>query len=291
MPSRDLVPATPAQPPRFGLLVSAPTPEGVWRPGIKWEPEACSPGGSGPADCSPLERDAEKDTPGTVFSFPFLVWAVEVCSAMGFKGRDWIGRATRALAASQSHQVAHELWTGEITKAQWTGGDVDQRTPYLADALTTVITGDPGVSPVAALSKLESTALLCSEGRRIMLHVPTWLIEPLMTDSQYIRLDGNTLVTGLGSIIVPDTGYPGTKPDSVGSGGGNTWIYASPIVSVSLDMVNTYPAGLTDGADLNQFTGWAQNTGVVWAQRNAIYQLDPCCRYAIETNVPLTTLP
>lgn len=287
MPQREIVPAAPATASRYGLLVAAPQAGTVDRPGIKWEPEACTPGASGAVGCEPLDRSAEVTSPGVHVASPILLWAVERCSALGFRGRDWQGRARRALDASKSHQLAAELWTGTITKDQF--ADEEERTGFLADDHTTIIDG-AALAPQAALSVVEAEASMCSEGQRLFLHMPVWMIEPIITASAYVARDGNLLTTALGNIIVADSGYPGTKPDAADDDS-NTWIYATKIVQTFMGEVETLPKSLDDAKSLAEAVHWAKNDAFVWAQRLATYQLDPCCRFAVQTNVPLVTLP
>jgi hypothetical protein len=293
MPAPDVIPAPPAQPPRYGLIAAAAIAEGAerWEMGATWEPEGCGIGDSGPYDCAPLAaRDDDRNGGGAVIARPLLLWAIDSCSALGFHGRDWIGRARRALAASESFQLAQEMWTGAIA----TGAGSE--TPYLADDETLVLEdGDP-VELGEALPLLEHAAARCSHGRRMMLHVPVQVLA-LMRDqgSNYVERDGALLTTDIGSIVVADAGYPGTGPDATqGSGGadvGNHWLYSSAVVSVRLGAVETFPRTLDDARELGAMVDRSVNNAVAWAQRTALYQLEPCCRFAVQTDVPVPTIP
>lgn len=293
MPAPDVIAAPPAQPPRYGLIAAAAIAEDQarWEMGATWEPEGCGIGDAGPYDCSPLAaRDDAANGGGAVIARPILLWAIDSCSTMGSTSRDWIGRARRALEASQSFQLAQEMWTGAIA----TGAGSE--TPFLADAETVVLeAGDP-VPLGDALPLLEFASGRCAHGRRMMFHMATQ-IEGLLRDggSQQIQRDGALLTTDLGNIVVADAGYPGTGPDSAGGSGGadvgNHWLYSSAVVQVRLGAVETFPRSLDDARELAAMTNRPTNDATAWAQRPGLYQLEPCCRFAVQTDVPIPTIP
>lgn len=288
------VTAPPAQPPRYGLLVAAALPDvGQFRPALSWEPETCNGGESGPADCNPLTRDVTPTTPGTVVANPITLWAIDACSTLGIYGRDWQGRARRQLEATQSAQLAEEVWAGAITQATQPSGE---ETPYLADEETLVLEDGDQLPPDEALALLEYAASRCSGGRRVMLHMTTHVLDWMLgKGSTAIRADGNQLVTALGNLVVPDAGYPGTGPDATGGSGGsdvgNHWLYASSIIQVRLDAIEVRPPTMTDAQDLAVMVDRPHNNALVIAQRLASYQLDPCCRFAVQTDLPIPTIP
>lgn len=291
MPMPAVVPSPPAMPPRYGLIAAAAIPDddARWEFGATWEPEACGGAGSGPWDCAPLDpRNDDRTTPGTVVSWPILLWGTDTCSTLGGRGRDWQGRARRLLEATQSAQLARELWAGEITQATQAGTD---ESPYLADADVVVLNAGTGLGVNDALALLEQAAGECSSGRRQMLHMaPQVLATALGDGSSYIARDGALLTTALGSIVVADAGYPGTNPDA-DAGDGNHWIFSSSLVQVRLGAVEVKPSSLDDARELAAVTDRPVNTLVAWAERTALYQLDPCCRFAVQTDVPIPDVP
>lgn len=287
MAPRTPVAAAPAQPPRYSLLAAAQvldTSEDRWQAGFAWEPEACGASGAMPATC---DMDPEGRTApaggGREEGEPFYVWAADECSTLGSNARDWQGRARRQLEATQSFQIARELWTGTIAKD--TGAD----TAYLADGLN--VLGDPFENVTEAVVNLEAWALACSQGRRVMLHMSPYAFNLyLLASENHAVLSGNIVTTPLGSIVVSDAGYPGTPPDSLADNP-DEWVYATPLVQVRLDAVEVLPGNLSEARAMAQGLNRPVNTATVWAQRLAAYQLDSCCRFAASTGVPRSPAP
>lgn len=294
MPAPDVIPAPPAQPPRYGLIAAAALADDSsrWEFGGTWEPEGCGIGRSGPYDCAPLaERDTTQNGGDVQVAKPLLLWAIDSCSAMGFRGRDWIGRARRALEASQSHQLADNLWNGTVASS-----GPDDPTSYLIDDDVTMLESGDVVPLDEALPLLEFAASKCSHGRRLMLHGAIQPIELMLNrGSSMISRDGSLLTTALGNIVVADSGYPGWGPlEASGSGGadvGNHWLYSSAVVQVRLGPVETMPKSLDEARELGAMVDRTVNNAVAWAQRTALYQLEPCCRFAVQTDVPIPSIP
>lgn len=293
MATPAVVPAPPALPPRFGLIAAATLPDdggARWEFGATWEAEACGLEGAGPGpyDCLPLDpRNDAPTTGGRVTSWPLLLWGLDACSTLGFVARDWQGRARRHLAATESAQLAREMWAGAVTQAQNPG----EESPYLADAGAVILEGGAATEVNEAIAAIDDAAAAASAGRRIMLHMTTKTLGVAMgSGSTYIGRDGALLTTAIGSIVVPDAGYPGTGPDA-DAGEGNHWIFASAVVQVRLGAVETLPDTLDDARGLAAAVHRPTNDAVVWAQRTGLYQLDPCARFAVQTDVPATVIP
>lgn len=282
------VPAAPATPPRHSLLAAAQVLDNDttgWQVGIAWTPEACGAGGVIPADCAPSPAREVPATPPAEQSHPFRVWAADECSTFGWQARDWQGRARRQLEATQSFQIARELWTGDLTRAEHAPGD---RSPYLADDTTVVGAIPGGLEQLlgAQLAVIETWATVCSGGRRVMLHMsPMVLAAALVTAGDNFIVANDLVVTARGNLVVADAGYPGTPPDGQADDG-MEWVYASPLVQVRLDAVETLPSSLADARGLAEMIDRPSNTATVWAQRIVAYQLDPCCRFAAKVAVP-----
>lgn len=291
-PRRDPITAPPVVQPRYSLLVAANANGATggserWENGVVWTPEACAGGDLSPAWCGVnLERNPPSQ-PGQAIADPFYVFSADQCSAQGFAARDWQGRARRALEATQSFQVARELWTGAHTLNELAEQRTDEASPFLADTSQVV---DANLPAHRAIGVLEQLAMECSQGRRLMIHVPIAVLAAAQEHGYVLRDTGGVLTTAMGNIVVADAGYPGTGP--VGPAGDRTpdnstlWIYASSIVQARLSEVETLPNSLAEAYDWAQALDRPTNHVVVWAQRLALYQLDPCCRIALSTDLP-----
>lgn len=300
MARREPITPPPATQARYSLLVAAgangqASDADRWGRGVTWTPEGCGAGGIFPANCqvNPSDPRVAPDRTGRVVADPFYVWTADECDSGGFEARDWQGRARRQLEATQSYQVARELWAGAATLAELADGNTDQASPFLADASLVISTQ---MAAARAIGVAEAEAMRCSQGRRLMLHVPIAVLEAAMNDGGYIMRDtGGVLTTAMGNIVVADAGYPGTGP--VGPGHDHTpdnttqWIYATPLVQVRLGAIELLPATLNDARSWAEALDRGTNDVTVWAQRLALYQLDPCCRLAVATDVPALPTP
>ncbi len=291
-PRRVPITAPPVVQPRYSLLVAANANGATsgterWDSGVTWTPEACGAGGISPAWCGVSPERNPPAQPGVAIADPFYVFSADQCSASGFAARDWEGRARRALEATQSFQVARELWTGEHTLNELAQSRTDKASPFLADTSRVVDTNMPAHRAIGAIEQL---AMECSQGRRLMIHVPIAVLEEATENGYVLRDTGGILTTAMGNIVVADAGYPGTGP--TGPDGDRTpddstmWIYATSIVQVRLSEVETLPKSLAEAHGVAEAMDRPRNHIVVWAQRLALYQLDPCCRIALSTDLP-----
>lgn len=293
MARRDPITAPPATPPRYSLLTAVgangQTPGAEpWERGVTWQSEACGGGDVLAATVAVQPARDAGSRPPRVIASPFYVWAVDDASTTPISQRDWQGRARRRLEATQSFQIAREVWTGALTIDTET--DPAERNPYLADTTRVV---DSAYEAERALGVAEALAMSESQGRRIMLHVPIAVLEAaLRPGGSYIARDtGGVLTTPMGNIVVVDAGYPGTAPDAYEGGTTTQWIYTSPMLGVRLSAVETLPGSLADAAGVAAALSRPANDLTVWAQRLALYQLDPCARIAVSTNVPALPTP
>jgi hypothetical protein len=260
--AKQAVPAIPATPPRYSLLVAAAVVDDAasrWEVGgITWAPEACS--GGGVADVTCFGNTAALSVPaneGNVEADPFLVWAGDKCSTIGFEARDYEGRARRLLEATQSARVAHEFWTGDLAAS----ASLDN-TP-LADATSdTVTTGEVSVR---------------NDGRRGMIHVtPQVLTHAYSWD--LITPQGQLWTTALGTIVVADAGYPGTGPNGE-SAADTQWAYATSMAQVRLSQIVVTPETFNEAVDRSV------NTVEYRVGRLALVQWDQCCHFAAEVDI------
>lgn len=262
------VDAPPARPPRFGLVAQANKPEEAddrWVDGLAWDPEIC--GFAGVADACGSDNKPMPDNTGVVEYQPFVVFAGDHCSTLD-RSRDRQARARRALEASESFQIARELWTGDLADAS--GWD----NIHLADAAAVDVIGPAGgLTPIAALACLEQASAEAASGARVTIHatlrtVTTWAAEGL------IERDSGFLVTKLGSIVIADAGYPGTAPDGTTDTEGH-WAYGTGIVDVRRSAITVL--GANEAEQINRRT----NHHEVIAERMAAATFDPCVRTAV----------
>lgn len=273
--------ARPVEPPRYGLLVAAQvTPlNGVrWQRGIKFEPESCgSSGRTAILECgSTDELLAERDA-AFVNADPFLIWSADECSIFGARARDWSGRVTRQLEATQSFQIAEELWTGTLSAE----AGLDNRA--LVDSASDTLTNG-AVSALDAFACLEQGLARCSQGRRGMIHVTPQVLVHLITNATVVR-EGTQYLSPLGNIVVADAGYDGSGPGGVPAST-SQWAYATGLIGVTLEAAaEVVPGSLEDAQSLWRALDRDVNTLGIRAQKLAMYQWDECCHLAAEINL------
>lgn len=261
--AKQRIEAPRATDPRYGLLFTATELklDTDWPHGVKWAPEQTGGGGVVGVNCrggtdemvlsSPLPAN-----PGITTSDPFVVWAEDHCTAMP-SGRDFVGRATRQLEATQSYRIAHELWTGTLATADTLDNDWLMNDPKVLTAAA--------VSPMEALALIEIGLGQMLAGRRGMVHVSPQVLTELITNESVV-LNGQLWMTAMGNIVVSDAGYPGTKP--TGAAGSNQWIYGTPLVGYALGPIDVPP--MTSGGQIVQNMNRAINDIVLYASREAI---------------------
>lgn len=279
--AKNVVPAPAAQPPRYSLLVAAEVitddTTSRWEiDGITWAPEQCAGGGAAAVEC--FGNTAALDipaNPANAEADPFLVWAGDKCSAIGFQARDYEGRARRLLEATQSARVAHEFWQGEIAAAE----SLDN--VPLADASSdTVTTTEASVRNAFGL--LEGALADCGDGRRGMIHVTPQVFTHAQSWGLVVQ-QGQLWVTAVGTIVVEDAGYPGTGPN--GEPADTTqWAYATSLVQVRLSALDITPETFVEAFDREV------NLVEYRAQRLALVQWDQCCHFAAEVNIATAAL-
>lgn len=282
---RTAVEATPAQPPRYGLLVAAQTQigdAGRWQFGVAWEPEQCGSSGREAVDCfgSTPALDANV-SPGTRTGDPFMVYASDRCSPFGFQARDWAARATRQLEATQSFEVADELWSGTLRDAAGVDDQLADN-PALTDSSSDTVTSG-AADPIDALACLEQGLSECSRGRRGMIHAtPQTLVR--WVAAQAVRLEGGQYLSPLGNIVVADAGYDGSGPGG-SAAGASQWAYATGLISIRLSTPQVIPGTLENAQSIAQALNREDNTLDVYAQRLALIQWDECCHIAAELDL------
>lgn len=275
---RNPVAAPPAQPPLYGLIAAAPIVDDAdmrWVAGVSFSPEACgSSGRDSIAFCGPGSALEIPDAPGIVDADPFLVWAGDKCGMRGYGSRDFAGRARRQLEATQSYQVANELWTGTVRTAD----SLVNRA--LVDSESDLLTAGAMPAPVA-LGMVEQALAVCGQGRRGMVHVTGQVLMELVGAQVVIR-SGQVWTTPLGTIVVADAGYDGSAPGGTPAGA-TQFMYGTSMLRVRLGPVEVIPSDLREAVDT------ATNTTRVYALRPALIEWDECCHVAaeVDTAVPV----
>lgn len=275
--ARQRVDAPPAPAPLYGLVIAAPTientPDEVWGGGFKYAPEGCGNAGRIAVDCfgHNAARSAAAN-PAVIEGNPFLVWATDKCSTLGFAARDFDGRARRQLAAAESFEIAEELWGGEIAQAE------GYPNRYLTDSSSDTVTG-AAVDPTVALASLVGALGSCGRGQSGMIHVtPQVLI--LLASALAIYRDGNIWRTPMGHRVVADAGYDGSGPGGTPASS-TQWAYATSDIRVGRGPVDV-PGTFNENVDRDT------NSVVIYAQRMARYEwTSECCHLAAEINVPV----
>lgn len=283
---RSRVTAPPARPPRYGLIAAAPAWEGdddeLRMPaGWKYQPEGCGLSGRVAVTCegSTAAMD-EFDRPAQVEGAPLWVFAGDECTTT--PERDYLGRARRQLAATESFQLAEELWTGSASLAA---------VPDLPNRSLARVAGESDTLTTVANS--EANALACIEaglasalfGAQGMVHVTPQVLVHLMAQ-QLVRREGTVWVTAMGHIVVADAGYDGSGPGGVAAGA-SQWVYGTPMIYVRLGPVTTIPESLDDAQGWAQAMTRATNDVVVVAGRLAGYRwANHCAHVAAEIDVP-----
>lgn len=264
-----------ATPPRYGLLAAVPILDSSvrWQNGIVFQPDSCS-GGGGVVSVG-CRGNTTAITPDTrvplVDADSFVVWASDTCSTLAFGAEDYEGRARRALAASESYWIAHELWSGTLAQSDALSNN------WLTSIGSDVLTAG-AVAPVQALACLEQGLAQCGKGRRGLIHMTPQLLTHLAS-GWAVRFEGGYWLTAMGNIVVADAGYGGTQPDNDAVDASSTWMYATSMMRVLLSPPEVFAPFGASSVDRSV------NTVTVYAQRLALIQWDECCHLAAQTNV------
>lgn len=252
-----------------------------WFGGVRYAPEqTCYAGGvQNPCNYGSL---VIPPNPQIVDQVPYYVWAGDQCSALGWNARDYRGRATRALLASESKQLAHELWSGTV--AQQTAGSAQPwPNSWLASPAAEIISSS-AQTVSDALAFLEQGLADATNGQRGAIYCTVQL-------GTYWSELGNTfrsstssqILTYRGTLIIPDAGFPGTSPSGTPATNGSQWAYATLMPTVRREStIHLYPDTFDE-----TFTG--NNTIAWYANRLAVATFPPCALIACQVNVPLPT--
>jgi hypothetical protein len=253
--SRQAINAPPAQPPIYSLLVAADLVNDSvrWQQGVEWAPEQISGGGITTVDChgaSPFGKPRSAN-PIRNTADPFVVFAEDHCSTIGFEARDYEGRARRQLAATQSAFIAHELQHGLVAG---NSGGFDNVS--LVDGVEVT----PGGPADVALASLEQALAETFAGARCMIHVTEQTLV-VLAKNFLVYKEGQKWLTHPGNIVVADAGYDEES-------GGTTFMYGTSMVQVRLSPVDVLPGEFAQAVDK------ATNLVTLYAERLALVQFD-----------------
>lgn len=297
---RQAVEAPQPRVPRYSLLIAAPTVvDGArWEAGVQFAPEACAGGGRVAVDCIGGTDALDPDDPDDwaddwVTGDPFAVWAADRCSTFGWQRRQYAERARRALLASQSFQIADEVWSGSLVGDPVLLGQpsvVNANRPLnsvLSDRVTTA-----AETPTEALALTVAALGKCGEGRQGMIHVTSQVLQHLIADAAVYR-DGGLWYSAMGHLVVADDGYDGSGPGGEPASS-SQWMYGTSMIELRLGEIFTTPR-LDEEVDGN-LVGWsaaidpATNLVTVLAQRLVLPQWDRCCHIAAQVDLPVPAI-
>lgn len=270
--------------PMYSLLLAAPTPtvvdDDVWA-GWQFTPEALAFTGAGrlPTNCI---GDTTADTvpatrPAVVDGDPFLVYATDQCSSLGWQAADYMGRARRALELIQSAQIAEELWDGSLS------GTLSNTplTSLSSDQMTT-----SAVSIRDAFALIEQGIARQGRGQQGMIHMTPQLLAHAHAEYLIDKV-GNLWMSPMGNIVVADAGYSGNGPFMTANST-SQWIYGTSVIEVLLGPIEFLPAAaLGDNSTAFMWEALDRTTNkvVVTAERLAGYRWDESIHVAAQVNV------
>lgn len=277
--------ATPRRLAAYSLLIAAPTPtvldDDLWA-GWRFIPEAYGFNGTGrlPTNClgNTTLGPVPAVRPTTVDGDPFLLYATDQCSAMGWQAADYMGRARHLLEIVQSAQIAEEVWDGSLVA----GGLVNKPLVDMAsDQLTTA-----AVSIRDAFALIEQGIARYGRGELGMIHMTPQVLAHARAE-YLLEKQGNLWLSPMGNIVVADAGYSGNGP-FVTANTTSQWIYGTSVIEVLLGPIMFFPNAEL-AVDLGQFMAEAldrtTNKVVVTAERLAGYKWDESIHVAAQVNV------
>lgn len=198
---------------------------------------------------------------------PFLIQVQDECSTIGWKARDFVGRALRLLDNATPNAIEREFWSGAFAQNTTTGPIYQSDFPAGLNAFLTQ-TGTPsnGGSSIAAVDLtptggppsitrgmqiLEDYLANAGFGGQGMIHVAPQTSPNLLG----ARRLGALLLSVMDNIIVPGSGYPTSGAQGpIGNGAANAsattgWMFASDLVSVRLDDPMVFPSTYAEALD------------------------------------------
>lgn len=245
--------------------------------GITYTPETALSAGVDDA-CGPAAGTYTATMPGVVEWTSYGITVYDTCSAM--RGRDYAGRARRALDAATPKAVEAEFWDG--ARAQ----SASLPNLYLTKSTATVVNPTPGtaVSFARGLALLEQG--LGDLGTQGMIHCRR---EALTNTAQLLRREGNLIRTMVDTIVVPGMGYSGLGPDGDTDetpDPGQSWMYATGVVEYRQTPADL-PAWISEGdTPPSEVINRDTNQVTVHAWRSALASWDGYAHLAVLITLP-----
>lgn len=198
---------------------------------------------------------------------PFTVYLPETCTARGIvSDADFRARAVAAFSAREAAALEYEFWTGTLLATN----------PHLDAAGATILNSGTTVGLVRGLELLEDA--IGSSTSAGMIHCTPALATGWASVGLASR-EGTQLVTPLGTIIVPGSGYPGTAPAGGGAASGSeTWAIATGMVQVVRSEASVLPPTLAEALDRES------NEVTYRVERHYVATLDGCLRAAVKVD-------
>lgn len=259
---------------RDEVFGAAREPAQRWEDEVQYLPEAFCGTGEAQDPCSPGMFNQVQATPSVVHAKSFEVTAGDTCSTLGWAAHDFVGRATRALLAVESRQIAAEFWTGKLAvQAGWPN-------TYLASTGSDTVTNGPS-SAATVLDCLEQALAECGNGQRGAIHCTPQLGSLWSGFGNTLRNVNGLILTYRGTIIIPDAGYDGSGPGGTPATDGSQWTYATLLPTVRRGEVIVNPSTFEEAIDRRL------NTLTWYAHRMANVSVPGCCVLAAQVDLPL----
>lgn len=264
-----------------------------WLNGIRYQPDKCATGLALPVGCASGSAAvaATKTIDGneaTVFTDPFLVFAGDKCSTLGWEERNYAERAARYLGTFEAALVEKEFWGGAAAQAGIAAGVSYPTDQWLTSGGAAVLGSGAAMPPQKAWSTIfdalsaAPNGQACTGGSPAMIHVPRSVL-PYLQAANLVRREGNLWLDGLDNIVVPGTGYLGTDPDGDAPASGTAWVYVTSMVRIYRDETLILPGTYAEALDR------AHNDIAFRAERTYLVDWDRCCHFAALVEGPWET--
>jgi hypothetical protein len=221
--------------------------------GLVYDPVGCGTAFNSEIDCAPVNKTFSENTP-EVEVLPWNVYASLVCGTYGYTPAYLEQKVNTRLFANEQEAVEEAFWTGSA-------GNL----PRLDDPAGATDVGGGGTfaNIVDAVAALEAFAY-ANYGYHAVLHANTAVAAYASADNlvwsatEFGPVWGTssndpTLRTQLGTKWVFGGGYPGTSPDGLAPGAGETYIWITGNVAVWRQPTFTPSLWETFDRNLNQW--------------------------------------
>lgn len=230
----------------------------------------------GCGDPTPERSDPERLLDSATTGRSFWVEAGVTCSTFGSPLTnetlpEFRSEALRRLDLCRWPAIAREVWAAEQALA----ATPPVENKHLASEDAVVLAEDP-VGLVAGLGMLERALGDCSCGQVSMIHVDRSLVAHLdHAGVVHTTAGSGRLWTATDTLVVADTGYPGTAPGGADPDEGVAWMYGTGPMTARLGAV-----------DYSNRDGWESGVSAptndvgVWAVQPVAISWQ-CCHFAV----------